>query len=412
MNKANTIFAALVGLFMIWAACAVLGVFGQRKLFYEEGKEELYDFWMPRMCLEQGYVGHQEQYQGWLDVRHKKPIVLDDRDVVWSDWYTNGNETKFITGWRDKVYPKVALWPVAPFPATRAGGYAWSVIAGLVLLGAMCGVTKSWKPLLLAMSMPFLFNLERGNPVWLSAACVAVFLAWWDDECEWKSMVAAVCLGIAGAMKIAPCVLGVLYFTKWRWKPVLLSAFTALALMFVPWVFDRDGFAAFAVMMRNASEHSTYVLRASDFGLVELWRTYRVVFGQFVDEPWPGMMIVARISQLIGLSVLVVGVRRRDYLLLIGGMILAAGNMYYYAMLYFLPVFVLEWLAVSSGERAGSGQRLAVSGMCLVACEAVLWLALLSPLQLVLLGHSCNQVIGNLSLLSLMSLRVLFPKLD
>ena len=37
--------------------------------------------------------------------------------------------------------------------------------------------------------------------------------------------------------------------------------------------------------------------------------------------------------------------------------------------------------------------------------EALLWLALLSPLQLVLLGHSANQVIGNLSLLGLMLLR-------
>ena len=38
--------------------------------------------------------------------------------------------------------------------------------------------------------------------------------------------------------------------------------------------------------------------------------------------------------------------------------------------------------------------------------EALLWLALLSPLQLVLLGHSANQVIGNLSLLGLMLLRM------
>ena len=37
--------------------------------------------------------------------------------------------------------------------------------------------------------------------------------------------------------------------------------------------------------------------------------------------------------------------------------------------------------------------------------EALLWLALLSPLQLVVLGHSANQVVGNLSLLGLMILR-------
>ena len=40
--------------------------------------------------------------------------------------------------------------------------------------------------------------------------------------------------------------------------------------------------------------------------------------------------------------------------------------------------------------------------------EALLWLALLSPLQLVLLGHSANQVIGNLSLIGLILLRFIF----
>ena len=40
--------------------------------------------------------------------------------------------------------------------------------------------------------------------------------------------------------------------------------------------------------------------------------------------------------------------------------------------------------------------------------EVVLWLALLSPLQVVLLGHSANQVIGNVALMGLMAIRVVF----
>ena len=42
--------------------------------------------------------------------------------------------------------------------------------------------------------------------------------------------------------------------------------------------------------------------------------------------------------------------------------------------------------------------------------EALLWLAVLSPLQLVLLGHSANQVIGNLSLLP--QCKEVFPGLE
>ena len=400
------IFACLAGLFVIWAGAAVLGLFGQRKLFYEEGREELYDFWMPRMCLEQGYVGHPEQYKGFVDVRREKPIEIDDRDVIWSDWYTNGERTLFVTGWRDKVYSYFSLLPLKPFPATRFGGYLWSVIAGLVFLMSICLVSKSLWPLALALSMPFIFNVERGNPVWISAACIGVFLSWWDDEREWKRLVAATCLAVAGTMKIAPFALGLVYFTKWRWRPVLLCGVLSLVFMFVPWVFCRDGFAALPVMMKNAAEHSQYVLRASDFGLVQLWRTVRIVVGQDVQNVWPGMKLVATASQLIGAAALVYGVCRRDKLLMVGGMLWAAGNMYYYAMLYVLPVFVLEWIVGEKGSvvrEQGTGVRSQV----LVMVEAVLWLALLSPLQLVLLGHSANQVIGNLSLLGLMLLHLL-----
>ena len=40
--------------------------------------------------------------------------------------------------------------------------------------------------------------------------------------------------------------------------------------------------------------------------------------------------------------------------------------------------------------------------------ELGLWLALLSPLQVVLLGHSANQVIGNVALMGLMAIHLVF----
>ena len=397
---------------------AALGLFGQRKLFYEEGREELYDYWMPRMCLEQGYVGHPERYQGLVYAKTHKPIIIDDIDVLWSDWYTDGEKTFFITGWRDRVYPLFGLLPLKPFPTTRFGGYLWSTIAGLVFLASLCLISKSWWPLLLAFSMPFLFNFERGNTTWLSAAFAGVFLAWWDDEKDWKQLVAAVCLAVAGAMKVTPFALGLIYFTKWRWRPVLLCGFLSAVFVFVPWMFMSDGLAEFSAMIRNAAAQSQFMQRASDFGLVQLWRTVRIVLGQDIQEVWPGMKLVAIASQLIGAVALIYGVCRRDKLLMVGGMLWAAGNMYYYAMLYLLPVFVLEWVVgeKGAGGRSWSSELELESGggdfswsQGLKVVEALFWLALLSPLQLVLLGHSANQVIGNLALLSLLLLRSTSP---
>ena len=412
--SSKLIFVCLAGLFVLWAGAAALGIFGQRKLFYEEGREELYDYWMPRMCLELGYVGHPERYQGLLDAKKHEPIIIDDIDVLWSDWYTDGVKTFFITGWRDRVYPLFGILPLKPFPATRSGGYLWSAIAGLAFLASLCLISKSWLPLLLACSMPFLFNIERGNTTWLSAAFAGVFLAWWDDEKDWKQFAAAVCLAVAGAMKITPFALGLIYFTKWRWRPVLLCGFLSAVFVFVPWMFMQDGLAEFSAMIRNAAAQSQFMQRGSDIGLVQLWRTVRIVVGQSVNEVWPGMKLVAVTSQLTGAAALIYGVCRRDKLLMVGGMLWAAGNMYYYAMLYLLPVFVLGWIV---GEKGAGGRSwsselelesggLGVRSQVLVTVEALLWLALLSPLQLVLLGHSANQVIGNLSLLGLMLFRM------
>ena len=218
----------------------------------------------------------------------------------------------------------------------------WTSLAGIVLLAFLCLIAKSWWPLVFGLSMPFIFNLERGNTTWLSASFLGVFLAWWDDEKEWKRLVAAACLAVAGAMKVTPFAMGTIYFTKWRWRSVLLCGFLSVVFVFVPWFSMQDGLAELSAMIRNAAAQSQFMQRASDVGLVELWRTVRIVMGQSVQEVWPGMKAVAVLSQLIGVVMLVVGAKRRDYLLMIGGMLWAAGNMYYYAMLYLLPVLVIE----------------------------------------------------------------------
>ena len=404
LTRRKIIGYSLIAFFTVWAVCAALGVMGQRKLFYQEGGEELYDYWMPRMCLEQGYVGHPEKYAGLTFAKDGRTVEIDDIDVLWSDWYTDGEKTRFITGWRDRVYPLFGVLPLKPFPTTRFGGYLWSAFAGIVFLGSLCLIAKSWWPLVLGLSMPFIFNFERGNTTWLSAAFLGMFLAWWDDKKEWKRMVAAACLAVAGAMKVTPFAMGAIYFTKWRWRSVLLCGFLSVVFVFVPWFFVQDGMAELSAMVRNAAAQSQFMQRASDVGLVQLWRTFRIVTGQCVQEVWPGMKAVAILSQLIGVALLVVGVKRRDYLLMVGGMLWAAGNMYYYAMLYVLPVLVIE---LSTRETSLRSLRLCASALKNTdTLSLLLWLALLSPLQVVLLGHSANQVIGNVALMGLMAMHL------
>ena len=401
----------LLAAFAVWAVCAALGIAGQRKLFYEEGHEEMYDFWMPRMCVEQGYTSAKSVDYG-IDPKsggvraNKKPV---GEIVEFSDWYPTKDGLKFVTGDMDKVYPALALLPYMPFPATRAGAWWFSGLSAALFFATIILISRSnaarhgiralphggVMPYLVALSMPFLFALERGNPVWISAAAVGVFLAWWDDEKGWRRYVAAVCLSIAAVLKVAPAALGLLYMfggKKVDWKMASFSAAVAVTLFAVPWLFVNDGFEAIPIMIRNAAHHADFVLRTSDFGFVQVWRAIRVAVGLDVHDPWSGMYMVARISQLFGFIALLVGCRRRDYLLLVGGMLLAAGNMYYYGALYLLPVFGLE-IGRDYGSRSTA-----------VALRMFLWFVILCPLQIVVFGHSGNAVLANLALMAMMTL--------
>ena len=88
---------------------------------------------------------------------------------------------------------------------------------------------------------------------------------------------------------------------------------------------------------------------------------------------------------------------------------LLAGNMYYYAMLYVLPVLVIELFGRGDRVEGEAGSRVErvdrVEGRW-IWVELGFWLALLSPLQVVVLGHSANQVIGNVALMGLMGIRL------
>ena len=442
-DGAPVLALALVAAFAVWAVCAWFDLAGQRSLFYERGQEELYDYWMPRMCVEQGYSSAKSADYG-IDPASRGVRAADKavgETVEFSDWYPSETGLRFVTGDMDKVYPALALMPYRLFPATRTGGWCFSVLCAavfllsLVLVGRRCvlrGPSAFLFPLSLVLSMPFLFALERGNPVWLSAAAVGVFLAWWDDERGWKRLVAAVCLAFAAVMKIAPAALGLLYllgasgkkverrggggegegvgvvgegvvgrlFSFVYAREIAVAAIAFLVLFIVPWLFVKDGFAAVPIMMKNAAHHADFVLRTADFGFIQLWRAVRVALGQGVGEPWAGMYLVGRLSQLFGLVALVFGARRRDYLLLVGGMLFAAGNMYYYAALYLFPVLLM------SDEVGLARDSLRASPFASAAVSLVLWFAILCPLQLMLLGHSANANLCNSALLALMLLRM------
>lgn len=100
MSFETGIAKILLATFVLWLGLAAFNMLGQRKLFFEKGREELYDFWMPKMCLAEDYA---------------------DNGVKASAWYETPEGRRFFTARHDKIYPAFALLPLKLFPATRSG---------------------------------------------------------------------------------------------------------------------------------------------------------------------------------------------------------------------------------------------------------------------------------------------------
>lgn len=362
--KLRILFGALLSAFVLWAVCAALDAGGQRELFCNEGKELLSDYWMPQTCLAEGYAERDEDFTVLFGLKR-------------SGW-VNG---KMCVVAYDRCYPAFALLPLKAFPATWGGAWAWIIVSTLLLIGVLCGLARSWWPLVLLGSMPVLFNVERGNQVAVAAALIGIFLAWYRSEVRWKWAVAALALSAATCFKVTPVVLGVLYLREKDWKGIGLCAVFCSAMFFISWLFVPDGFAGLPMMLENARMNGLVYARSAEFGLVDFWRTARVALHQNCTRIWPGLLVATRLSQILGLAMVAYGAWKRNLVWAVVGMLWAAGNMHYYGALYLLPLLVL----------------VPPSGWC----EAAMWFVALCPLQIMLAGHSANGVLCNLAAVGL-----------
>lgn len=399
LSVGGTAVKWLLGMLIVsavaWATCAWFDCFEQRKLFMAEGKDALCDFWMTRDCLAGGYIRNDGRIaSGWYTFEE-----LAQGSVMPHGWRSGA---VYRTGKADRVYPALALLPIGLFPATWTGGWCWTVFACIVFLYALVVIAghKVW-PMIFICSMPIIFSLERGNPIWLSAAACGIFLAWWDADACKNRVIAAICLAIAAVMKVAPVLLGLVYlsemiktrFSKESLRMPIIAFAGFVILFFVPWLAMPDGFSGIPEFFENARGHEAYASRLSAFGLLSVWRIGRVMLGLGVNHAWPGMYWCVWASQLLGLMAVIMGAYRKEYLLLVGGMLMAAGNMFYYGALYLLPVFVLKH-----------------SRNDLPMMTLPLWFVILCPLQIVVMGHDGNPFLCNIVLMVLMALEVVRMK--
>ena len=292
---------------------------------------------------------------------------------------------------RDACYPPIAY--IAAGALVKDRGQKWSLscgekwlfvsIFGMQLFGALLLVhglpgfgARLAAVLAIIMSPACICTLLRGNPSGWAFAFVCIFLFWYRSESRARRMVAAVSLGMATALKIAPCLFGVLYLSNMMsvprripWLEIVASALSAIFLTFSPFLFF-GGFAAVPQWIANASANAEfYSVDNPLWGLAAL--ANHVIDSKEMFLPCIGHFAWATRILAVVLVVLSVFVRSEYGKLLGIGAAMAFLTHHDYGGAYLIPAFV-AWMCDS--PTANNGVKLLL--------QAIAWFIILTPLQI------------------------------
>ena len=339
MIRASVLFGAVIASGLLWLGL-VLGVpaLKQARLFCENGADLFGDFGRPKRCS--------------CEAR-----PYDAKSVSRCD----------------RCYPAICYDAVRPFDADQVeGGLAFTALgAALFLLSAGLlmgdGRTGAWLALgAVASSAPFLFCLERANPIFFAGAGVMTFLAWFESDSMWKRQTAIFALAVACAFKLVPGVFALFLVERRRWQDLIQLTAEGMALLLIPFAW-AGGFAGIRDWIACMQAHMDFYCTGKAIGFVRIARGVAAHALGMNFEPCSLVYRLARILDVtVGVWALVRFFRSSDFrskvLLLAAAMVLIPGMAQYYAYLYFVPGLVLS------------------AGMRLSIVEALGWFAICCPL--------------------------------
>lgn len=313
------------------------------------------------------------------------------------DAYVNANLPEVFPGAgpipkADICNPALAMLLVRMFPATFGWGVVVTVLGtALYLLAAAfylrrrSGIAAPWAAGTLVVTFPFYAAFLVGNVILFAAAAGLVFLALYDSDSRRERIVAALALAFAFAVKISPVALGVLYLANWRRQVpyALLSAGAAVLLLLVPFA-AYGGLAGFENWLSCAAANSAYYENRNIIGLYGVFYTLGVVLGKYGQWYPCAHGIMHALSAVLGLVALAAAAwgRRTPVertFLATAGMVMLPPTMMIYTLLFALPTV------------------LALPGRL----AAVAFVALSSPLQVFLGGHSIQPLLSAVAFLLL-----------
>lgn len=113
--------------------------------------------------------------------------------------------------------------------------------------------TKALTALVLILSRPVLFTIERANTLLLPMLLNTIFIFFCDSKNKVLKEVSLLSLAISAALKMTPAVLGILLIYKKQWKDALRTVIYGLFFFFAPFLALKGGFSNIPVFFKNMS---------------------------------------------------------------------------------------------------------------------------------------------------------------
>ena len=254
------------------------------------------------------------------------------------------------------------------------------------------GVAK-YNLIIFLLSSVFVFSLERGNGVFISAFLINYYLVFYDSDKTIQKRFALVCLCFAATLKGYPVFFGLLLLKEKRYKDILFCIVFTLIIAFVPFAFMERGFENLSKMIENTNLNNDAYLH----NYLYLFGLHKLVFwtcsvARFSESTIDDIISYTRIFEtLLGLITFVIVLLEnklyRQLLLIVCAVLLLPINSGFYCALFLFPV-ILVFFKEREIEKV---DYLLMLLLCLV----------ISPFQIKIYGYYFTPLLSNASLIAL-----------
>ena len=201
------------------------------------------------------------------------------------------------------------------------------------------GIEKFVFSLLISLSFPFVFQIERANIIFIALIFLMLFIYGKDSENKIIRELSLVCLAISAAIKIYPAVFGLLLVKERRFKETLRLVIYGVIGFFAPF-FAFGGLRSISLFIESLSKLAEQFYKSFAYK-VNFTNTVRLFFAAInKSSAWIDMaanILLIIIVVLIAISVFSIKSKWRVMTLLSLSTILIPSFSYFYTLIFMLP---------------------------------------------------------------------------